>query len=376
MTYASTTTSVCTVSGSTLTAVSAGTCSVTASQAGNTSYLAATPVTVTFSIDGASQTITFATVTPPAVGSTTTLTATASSGLAVSFTASPSTVCTVSGDTLTAVSAGTCMVTASQPGDSAYAAATSVPQTITISAPSQSQGQTAIFSSGFTSNMTTLLGGALVSYAGSNADGYNCTNAAGVSQCGSASNAGTSAATSYAYSYYQTYAPITGGEYVGMSIFAPGITSMSTTANTTGLTLNGQTSISFMFNTNAEWVTATGTPNVLLELTTGNLYTSNGKPCYLELQTVFAATGGATPTQYTIPLSDFVLAQNCGNSSLTAASALAQPISRIDFQGDGGASAITVNGVTSNSNLTTAKSGSSPLVYPTTVALEGPITFQ
>lgn len=373
VTYASNTTAVCTVSGSTLTALSAGTCSVTATQSGNTTYVGALPVTITFTIDGLPQTITFDPVTAPFVGATAMLTASASSGLPVTFTASPANVCTVNGDTLTGVADGTCTVTANQAGNSSYAAAPSVAQTISIT--TSSQPQPVIFSSGFTNSMTTLGGGAILSYAGSDQDGWNCTNAPNVSQCGSGSGAGSAPSTSYAYAYYQTYAPITGGEYDGMSVFAPGVTVMSTTTNTSGVTLSGQTSLTFTLNTNAEWVTATGTPNVMVELTMGDLYTANGT-CNLQMQTVFAATGGATATQYTIPLSNFVLTQNCGNSGNTAATALAQPISRIDFQGDGGSAAITINGITSNSNLTVATSGSSPAVYPTTVVLTSAITFQ
>jgi hypothetical protein len=161
-----------------------------------------------------------------------------------------------------------------------------------------------------------------------------------------------------------------------MSIFAPGVTGLSTTANTSGVSLSGQTSISFTFNSNPEWVTADGTPNVMLELTMGDLY--NPTPtttCNVEMQTVFAATGGATGTPYTIPLANFNVVQNCGDATVTAATALAQPISRIDFQGDGGTAAIAINGVTSNSNLTTPNTATPP-VYPTTVALGGPITFE
>jgi pyruvate/2-oxoacid:ferredoxin oxidoreductase beta subunit len=162
-----------------------------------------------------------------------------------------------------------------------------------------------------------------------------------------------------------------------MSVYAPGVTAVSSTANTTGVTLSGQTSISFTFNTNPEWVTADGTAEVFVQLTTGKLYGSGSTACHVLLQTVFPATGGATATQYTIPLSNFVVGQNCSDATITDVdTALAQPISVIDFQGDGGTAAIKVNGVASNSNLTTAVSGASPAVYPTTVALTGAITFQ
>jgi uncharacterized protein (TIGR03437 family) len=48
--FVTTTPSVCTVAGSTLTIVAAGTCSVIATQAGNSTYLAATPIVQTFAV--------------------------------------------------------------------------------------------------------------------------------------------------------------------------------------------------------------------------------------------------------------------------------------------------------------------------------------
>jgi uncharacterized protein (TIGR03437 family) len=52
--FASNSTDVCTVNGTLLTPIAAGTCSVTATQAGNTDYAAAPPVTRTFTINPAS----------------------------------------------------------------------------------------------------------------------------------------------------------------------------------------------------------------------------------------------------------------------------------------------------------------------------------
>ena len=61
--------------------------------------------------------------------------ASASSGLAVSYTSNSTGVCTVTtGGTITFVSAGTCSLTATQTGDANYAAATSVTQTFPITA--------------------------------------------------------------------------------------------------------------------------------------------------------------------------------------------------------------------------------------------------
>jgi hypothetical protein len=128
--FASTTSYVCTVSGSTVTIVAAGACSIVASQAGNATYAAAATVMQSFTVIPASQTITFA--PPGSVSGTALLGATASSGLAVSFASTTSAFCTVSGITVTAVAAGTCSIAASQAGNANYAAAMPVTQSFAV----------------------------------------------------------------------------------------------------------------------------------------------------------------------------------------------------------------------------------------------------
>ncbi|MFM9027924.1 MAG: InlB B-repeat-containing protein, partial [Bacteroidota bacterium] len=127
--------SVCTLSGATVRPAGAGTCSITASQGGNSTYSAADNVTRTFTIEGLSQTISF--TQPGSMVSTDnsqSLTASASSGLTVTLTSNSGSVCTVSSTSVTPVAAGTCSITASQPGNSTYSAATSVTRTFTITA--------------------------------------------------------------------------------------------------------------------------------------------------------------------------------------------------------------------------------------------------
>jgi hypothetical protein len=132
--YASLTSSVCKISGSTAILSAAGTCTITAQQVGNSSYQAAAPVTQSFAVNVASQTITFNSITTQVVGTPLTLLATASSGLPVSYATSTSTVCTVSGSTATFVSAGTCTITASQGGNTSFIAAAPVSQSFSVSA--------------------------------------------------------------------------------------------------------------------------------------------------------------------------------------------------------------------------------------------------
>jgi hypothetical protein len=78
------------------------------------------------------QTITFSNPGAQVVGTPLTLSATASSGLAVTFTSATSSVCTVSGDTATFLTAGTCTIDANQAGNATYAAAPQVQQSFAV----------------------------------------------------------------------------------------------------------------------------------------------------------------------------------------------------------------------------------------------------
>ena len=118
----------CSNVGATYTMTSgAGTCSVIGNQAGNYEYGPAPQVTETVTATQASQTITF-TVNAPSqamYGTSFTVAASASSGLAVVYNSAGA--CSNMGPTYTMTSGtGTCTVTASQPGNSNYQAATPV----------------------------------------------------------------------------------------------------------------------------------------------------------------------------------------------------------------------------------------------------------
>jgi hypothetical protein len=175
--FASTTTSICTVSGTTATFIAAGTCTVQATQAGNASYAAATPVSNSFAVNAASktaQTISFGTIATQTAGASLTLTATATSGLAVSFASTAAPVCTVSGVTATMIAAGICTIQATQTGNATYAAATPVSQTFivnsgVIAAPTSLtySANPAVYTVGvaIAGNFPSNSGGAIASYA-------------------------------------------------------------------------------------------------------------------------------------------------------------------------------------------------------------------
>ena len=84
----------------------------------------------------AAQSISFGTLSSQVLGAQPfTVSAAASSGLAVSFTPATPAVCTVSGTTVTLVAAGACTIQAAQAGDGNYAAAASVDQSFQVQAP-------------------------------------------------------------------------------------------------------------------------------------------------------------------------------------------------------------------------------------------------
>jgi hypothetical protein len=132
--FTSMTTAICTVSGNTVTPINSGVCTVQATQAGNSSFAAATPVSQSFTIHHEAQTVTFAVIPTQSLSvdaGALTLSATASSGLAVTFTSSTPRVCTVSGNTATLLTTGTCSILATQAGNGVYAAAAQ-PRSFTI----------------------------------------------------------------------------------------------------------------------------------------------------------------------------------------------------------------------------------------------------
>ncbi len=320
------------------------------------------------------QTISFTAPTTATVGGTGNLAATASSGLAVAYTSATTSVCTVAGSVVTYAAAGTCTIKADQAGNGTFSAATQVSRDFTVSVP------VLTFSSGFTAQATgtgaTLNGGNFGGYAGSDLDGWYCAPGG---PCGGASFSPT-AATSSVYYYYSPVSVPTAGSYVGLFVQAPTVTAISATADTAGVQLNGQSSVAFTFNQNPEWF-ALSNHNVLLMLTLGKRYLVNGNACNIKLQTVFTPTAVAA-TSYTVPLSKFTVAQNCGVAALTPSSVTAAlastaggPVSQIDFQGDAGASAITAGNppLTTSANWTTRDQYGG---FATTLSLTGPITFQ
>jgi hypothetical protein len=124
----------CTVTGVTLHVTGAGSCTVIAAQAGDANFNVAPTVSQTFDIDQADQEITFDPLDDKAYGDPDfTVSASADSGLAVSFSAAGP--CTVRSKRVHLTGRGSCKLTASQAGNADYNAAPDVSQSFSIVKP-------------------------------------------------------------------------------------------------------------------------------------------------------------------------------------------------------------------------------------------------
>jgi hypothetical protein len=141
ITYSSGSPGVCSVTGTNVTAITVGNCVINADQAGDTNYNAAMRQTSSVMITQASQTITFGAQTSPRGFSATPIplnpVASASSGLAVTYSTNTGGVCSVSGATFTPITLGTCTILVNQAGNTNFAAAMQVQQSVLITQGSQ-----------------------------------------------------------------------------------------------------------------------------------------------------------------------------------------------------------------------------------------------
>ncbi len=140
ITYVSTTPSVCSVSGTTVTIIAGGTCTISATQPGDANFNAATAVPQNVTITAAAQTITFgAQSARPFSASAQGISplATASSGLAVTYTSLTGGICSVTGNTFTTSAIGNCTIAANQAGNANFTAAVQITQTFAITVGTQ-----------------------------------------------------------------------------------------------------------------------------------------------------------------------------------------------------------------------------------------------
>jgi len=371
VTFSTNTPSTCTVNDGNLVAVSAGECSITATQDGNAQFASALPAQQLFKILPHVQTITFASPgfqsidgTPPA------LSASSDSGLPVSFASNTPDVCAVSGTTLTLVSRGQCSITALQAGDGSYAAAAPVTVVFTVG---DAPPPVLTFASGYQSTTSTIEGGGISTFAGSNKDGWWCSDPNWCSS--SISSDGSSFSFSYSIQPSDPKHPNSDnwmGGYFGFQVFAPGVTSFSSTGNTTtGVQVDKQSTVKFTLAEDPVWFSTASSnahnADVKVTLVLGHFAlnaSNNNSACNVALQTVMTPST-ASMQGYELQLASFsAFSESCGLTGLTPATELlAYPIVQMKFE------AATTN----TSASTTSPTNPS---YPTALTLSGAITFQ
>ncbi|MGW8392630.1 hypothetical protein [Pseudoduganella sp. HUAS MS19] len=365
ITFSSNTPEFCTVGDGKLVPVKPGECSITASQAGDAAYAPASSQQL-FKILKKKQTITFespgfqAFTAQPAP-----LAATADSGLQVTFASTTPAVCTVSGTTLTLVSKGQCGLTATQEGDTNHAAA--LPQVVSFTV-GDAPPPVLTFLSGYASSSATLEGGSISTFAGSNIDGWWCSDA---NWC--AANASADGSTFSFHYRIQTKDPNHPnndgwiGGYAGFGILAPGVGSISTTGNTTaGIQVDKQTTLKFNLGQNSEWFSASA-KDIKVSLVLGHFahkVSDNNKACNVTLNSVFTPKGAAVQ-KYELQLASFTaISETCGLSGLNPATELSSyPIVSVSFEA-------------AQTNTSVQSATASSPTYPTEITLNGAITVQ
>ncbi|TAG44548.1 MAG: hypothetical protein EAZ30_17200, partial [Betaproteobacteria bacterium] len=155
VTLTSATSSVCTISSGTVNGLIAGTCTIQAAQLGSSDYSPAS-ASLSFPINAATQTLSFAAAPRINVGSTGTVTATSNQALStVTLTSATLPVCTISSGTVSGVSTGTCTINAAAPSGASYLAATaSLSFGVGIGSPTLTFGAAPLITVGSTGNVS------------------------------------------------------------------------------------------------------------------------------------------------------------------------------------------------------------------------------
>lgn len=135
--FSSLSSGICTISGGTVIGVAVGFCTIAANQGGNFQYNAAAQVMQSFNVDKGNQTISFGMPPSIVVDGTGVVSAFATSGLAVSKSSLTPVVCTISGNTVTGITVGTCTIAGDRHSDANYYAAPQATQSFSIGKGSQ-----------------------------------------------------------------------------------------------------------------------------------------------------------------------------------------------------------------------------------------------
>lgn len=325
VTFRSGTPNTCTVSGNQLTVLKADECLIIASQSGGTGpdgrvWAPADDAGQLFRVLKHPQVVTF---TPPdyvlsANTSSIPLSATADTGLPVTFSSTTPDVCSINGSTLQVKAKGSCAIVATQAGDPTYSAQ-SVQRFVAVDPLILADGFTpGTGGRGSSNSMSTKQGGAVTANPwGSplNAGWEWCDANAGGDWCYRTVSDDGSSMTSALDIPDSKYTP--GGwqySFNRIDIFAPGLSGFNQSGDTTtGLQVTTEKSLVFTLGMNKTLFSA-GKP-VVVHLDLGKR--NNG--CNVQLSAhLWPAAAGLV--SYSIPLGDFAVTNSCGLAGVTQAS--------------------------------------------------------
>ena len=221
--------------------------------------------------------------------------------------------------------------------------------------PTPTPTSTPTMAAGFNTANTTTNGGVWGTYAG---DG-GVTSGAG----GGFADSSPVATPNYIFSYTQLSSTSPAAySYQGI-YFQP--------ASTANVSAVSKTALGYTMGVNPEWFGAAGGAKFVI-LISANVPGVSTPTCDPKVSAVVQATS-ANAVAYVTPLSAFTgIAQNCGVSTVTAATILANRITQISFEADGGGAALTASGLISNTNRSVAASG----LFTTTISVSPPLAFQ
>ncbi|KEO50785.1 hypothetical protein TP2_14250 [Thioclava pacifica DSM 10166] len=354
-----------------LTAGTAYTFTVTATNSAGTGPASAPSNSVT---PTASQTITFTNPGAQDYGTTPTVTATASSGLTVSFTSTTTSVCTItSGGTLTFTSTGTCSIDADQAGDATYGPAPTVTQSFTVNAVVPGAPTIGTATAGDSSAQVSFT--APASDGGATITSYTATSSPG-GFTGTGTSApitvtGLTAGTAYTFTVTATNSAGTGPASAPSNSVTPtasqtitftnpgaqdyGTTPTVTATASSGLTVSfTSTTTSVCTITSGGTLTFTSTGTCSIDADQAGDATYGPAPTVTQSFTVNAVVPGA-PTIGTATAGDssaqvsFTAPASDGGATITSYTATSSPGG---FTGTGTSTPITVTGLTNGTSYT------------------------
>ena len=359
VTFKSNTPDICAIDGVNLVVLKPGGCSVTATQAGDSTYMPASARQV-FNVLKHTQFVSFPSPGFQSITETPApLLATSESGGPVSFASTTPLVCTASGTTLTLVSKGSCTIAASQAGNDNYAPGTA---SVTFVV-GDDKPEVLTVMSGIKSVSESIEGGAIVPWAGSNlVNGWSgCTDP---DWCTASFNAADGSFTwKYVLQPNDPKYPKNNdgyiGGYFGFDLRIPGVNLNGSGNTTEGLRVSNQATMRITVAQNAEAIKA-GNGKIAVALVLGH-FNNNCNVAPMALLPMFTTE----LTTFEVPLSEFkAFDKSCDLKDLNLATELANhPIVMLKVFAP---------------NLNTTEAGASPTSpgYPNTITIKGPVTFQ